>query len=82
MGLSVDAMRDTVRTAYPGDKWKAKVDKMSDNQVMAIYFRMCREPSKAGKHSRTATRVHTDQRALEGAIDCGRGINRCQQKIP
>lgn len=55
MGLSVDAMRDFVRTAYPGDKWKAKVDNMSDNQVMAIYFRMCREPSKAGKHSRTAT---------------------------
>jgi hypothetical protein len=52
MGLSVDSMRNIVRTAYPGDKWKAKVD----NQVMAIYFRMCREPSKAGKHSRTATR--------------------------
>ena len=51
MSLSVDAMRDIVRTAYPGDKWKAKVGNMSDNQVMAIYFRMCREPSKAGKHS-------------------------------
>ena len=56
MGLSVDAMRNIVRTAYPGDKWKNKVNNMSDNQVMAIYFRMCREPNKAGKHSRTATK--------------------------
>lgn len=51
MGLSVDAMRDTVRTAYPGDKWKAKVGNMPDNQVMAIYFRMVQEPAKRGRHS-------------------------------
>jgi hypothetical protein len=55
MGVSVDSMRNIVRTAYPGDKWKARVDNMSDNQVMAIYFRMCREPDKAGKHSRKYT---------------------------
>lgn len=55
MDLSINAMRNIVREAYPGDKWQSKVDNMPDNQVMAIYFRMCREPNKAGKHSRTAT---------------------------
>ena len=32
-------MRQYVRDAYPGDTWKRKVDKMSDNQVHTVYAR-------------------------------------------
>ncbi len=32
--------RSLVRDAYSGKSWKTKVDKMSDDQVIAIYFRL------------------------------------------
>lgn len=35
--------RDKVRAAYDGPKWKAKVDKMSDRQIIALYFRFMKE---------------------------------------
>jgi hypothetical protein len=41
--MSVIQMRDILktRTKYKhSSKWHAKVDAMSDNQVMAVYFRM------------------------------------------
>lgn len=31
-------MRDHVIKAYSGEKWRKKVLKMSDNQVLAIYM--------------------------------------------
>ena len=36
-------MREFVSKAYPGDKWKRKVQKMSDAQVAAIYWRLVRQ---------------------------------------
>ena len=30
-------MRDWVKSAYSGPNWKAKVDKMEDNQIIALY---------------------------------------------
>lgn len=33
-------IREEVAKAYPGDKWKRKVDKMADAQVYAIYQRL------------------------------------------
>lgn len=35
----MDQKRDHVNGMYPGKGWKAKVAKMSDAQVMAIYMR-------------------------------------------
>lgn len=32
--------REAVRKAYPTQKWAAKVDKMDDQQVFAIYIRL------------------------------------------
>lgn len=32
--------RNLVRNAYPSDTWKARVDKMPDNQVAAILLRL------------------------------------------
>lgn len=37
--MSIEQMRSKVKEAYQGDKWKQKVSKMSDNQVLAIYRR-------------------------------------------
>jgi hypothetical protein len=30
-------MRAALKTVYTGKRWKAKVDKMNDDQVVAIY---------------------------------------------
>ena len=43
MSMSVAQMRYALKecTKYSGSpKWNAKVDAMSDNQVIAVYFRM------------------------------------------
>ncbi len=44
--MSVCQMREYVRNAYQGDKWKNRVAKMPDNQIIAIYFRLIEERSK------------------------------------
>lgn len=47
--MSVQSMRDALKrapkynhTSLAHTTWSAKVDKMSDNQVIAIYYRMLR----------------------------------------
>ena len=35
--------RQQVTAAYPSESWKYKVSKMSDQQVLAIYFRFKKE---------------------------------------
>jgi hypothetical protein len=37
--MSVEQMRISVEKAYPGEKWKKKVARMSDAQVIAIYYK-------------------------------------------
>lgn len=37
---SYEIMREKISTVYPGLKWKARVRKMSTQQVLAVYFRM------------------------------------------
>lgn len=32
--------RELLKKAYPSKKWAAKVDKMSDSQVAAVYLRL------------------------------------------
>jgi hypothetical protein len=41
--MSVEQMRAYVINAYKGPSWAQKVSKMSDNQVIAIYYRLSRE---------------------------------------
>ena len=36
--MEVYQMREKIADAYPYDKWKDKVAKMYDNQVIAIYY--------------------------------------------
>lgn len=42
--MSINQMREYVIAAYSGSlTWPARVKKMSDNQVIAIYYKMKRE---------------------------------------
>ena len=38
--MSITQMRDIVTSSYKGDGWKRKVANMSDQQVIAIYYRL------------------------------------------
>lgn len=38
--MSSAQMRDYVANKYPSKAWKDKVAKMSDKQIVAVYFRM------------------------------------------
>lgn len=44
--MSVQQMRDALKKVYPGPRWSAKVDKMSDNQVIAVYNRLLNNKKK------------------------------------
>lgn len=37
--MSVDLMRDAILKVYDGQKWKDKVARMSDNQIIAVYYK-------------------------------------------
>ena len=41
--LTTVNMRDWVRSAYPGPNWKKKVDKMSDDQIIALYYSLVKQ---------------------------------------
>lgn len=42
--MSAISKRELIKQAYPhSTKWLAKVDKMSEGQVIAIFFRLKRE---------------------------------------
>lgn len=38
--MNADEKRNVVKGAYKGDKWKQKVDNMTEEQVVAIYIRL------------------------------------------
>lgn len=39
MGDDINQKRMFVESLYPGPRWRTKVSKMSDSQVLAIYFK-------------------------------------------
>jgi len=38
--MEVNKMRELVKSAYSGLRWNTRVDKMSDKQVIAIYYNL------------------------------------------
>lgn len=40
MGQTVGYMREQIRKVYDTMNWRDKVDKMYDDQVIAVYYRM------------------------------------------
>lgn len=43
--MTVDQMRKEIAKVYPGEAWQRKVDRMYDDQVIAIYYKF----EKTGK---------------------------------
>lgn len=41
------AKREFVASLYPGPRWKRKVSRMPDNQVLAIFFREKKKAEEA-----------------------------------
>lgn len=41
--MTIANMRDWVKSAYPGQKWKDKVDKMPDNQIIPLYYSLIKQ---------------------------------------
>ena len=39
---SITSMRAAITAVYPGNKWRIRVDRMSDNQVIAIFHSFSR----------------------------------------
>lgn len=53
--VDVNAKRAEVRAAYPGDRWARRVDKMSDEQVLAIWHhKFADNPMKDKKETECA----------------------------
>lgn len=42
-------MRAEIRKAYDGPYWKNKVDKMPENQVIAVYYKMLNRKELKGQ---------------------------------
>jgi hypothetical protein len=38
--MKIDQKREALKGAYSGEKWIVKVDKMSDEQIIAVYNRL------------------------------------------
>ena len=38
--MSVEQMREALKQRYPGPNWIYRVDHMTDQQVIAIYYRL------------------------------------------
>lgn len=38
--MSIEQMREALKKAYIGPAWNGRVDRMSDNQVAAMYLRL------------------------------------------
>lgn len=41
--MSINQMRAWVISAYPGPKWKKKVELMPDDQIISIYYRLIKQ---------------------------------------
>lgn len=41
--MRVCQMRARIKSVYPSKRWRSRVDKMQDEQVIAVYFNMLKE---------------------------------------
>ena len=53
--MSIEEMRGEIALAYTGEKWKARVSRMGDSQVFAVYTRL----SQTGKLEEAAKERET-----------------------
>ena len=55
--MDINNMREYVRNAYPGDKWKDRVACMHKNQVIAIYHSLQSRNRDKKKSNEVATNI-------------------------
>ena len=71
--MTVEYMRDAIAGVYSGNKWKKKVAKMDDNQVIAVYHsflnsgKFDEKSTKKQPKKRNANEVNKENRRKENA---------------
>lgn len=75
--LEADRAREIVRDAYKSDKWKKKVDCMSDRQVYAIFFSMSERNEKKRKE-----RVRTMSENVKSIRENNPALLPSEENIP
>lgn len=63
--MNVSQMREYIRNAYPGDKWKARCRCMSTSQVIAIYYSL---QSRDRDKKKEARQVKQDKAGIQLTI--------------
>lgn len=61
--MTPDQMRAAIYDVYPGRKWQKKVEKMHDDQVIAVYYKFLHsgkfdEEKKEPRKTKTNPRSH------------------------
>lgn len=56
--MTVDQMRIRIAKAYDGPNWRNKVSAMTDNQVVAVYYRLARSGVLDGKSKKRSEEKH------------------------
>ena len=56
--MTMNEMRRFVSERYPNDNWKDKVERMPENQVMALYYKFMAEPKKKETKAGVAEEAH------------------------
>lgn len=64
--VDIDYARSVVKQMYPSDKWRSRVRDMSDDQVLAIYYRY--EENIARAKAQKAYSAHKEKEAMVDAV--------------
>jgi len=56
--MNLHEMRNFISNAYPGQKWKNRVKKMGENQIIAIYYSMIKRQNSL---SQKDTHINLDK---------------------
>lgn len=80
--LSIAYMYQVVRDMYDGDKWRNKVNHMSDKQIMAIYFSQ-EERDKARMSKRKRSKCRKAVKCCESVVEsCGGSGDSTDDFVP
>lgn len=71
--MTVEQMRHLLKIVYPSEKWYDKVDKMTDNQVIAVYNRMLEAGKIVGDGGSAYIRKHSYNTYVKS---CGKNVTK------
>lgn len=67
--MTVTNMRSAIADVYPNRKWEKKVEKMHDDQVIALYYKFLNNGSFEKKEKPTREKNNKPQRGKTGMYD-------------